>query len=109
MRYVTLVDVLTLMFNTHLQHRDLHWGQILVKDVPSKGFDRGSARAPGGQLPMDHPTHGVKATVIDLGLARMDACGDNGSIEIYWTPFDEEIFEGEGQRVAFELLHPPLI
>ena len=58
---------------------------------------------------MDHPTHGVKATVIDLGLARMDACSDNGTTEIYWTPFDEEIFEGEGQQDAFELLGPLLI
>ncbi|KAH9045269.1 hypothetical protein EDB85DRAFT_2070131 [Lactarius pseudohatsudake] len=72
------------------EHRDLHWGQILVKDVPSKVFDRGV------RLPMDHPAYGVQATVIDLGLARMDACADYGSTEICWTPFDEEIFEGEG-------------
>jgi serine/threonine-protein kinase haspin len=45
---------------------------------------------------MDHPVHGVKATVIDLGLARMGACGNDGSMEIRWTPFEEEIFEGEG-------------
>lgn len=72
------------------EHRDLHWGQILVKDVPSKVFDRGV------RLPMDHPAYGVQATVIDLGLARMDACADYGSTEICWTPFDEEVFEGEG-------------
>jgi hypothetical protein len=53
---------------------------------------------------MDHPAHGVQATVIDLGLARMNACGDGGLTEIRWTPFDEEIFEGEGQRVAFDAL-----
>ena len=51
---------------------------------------------PGVWLPMDHLVHGVKATVIDLGLARMDARADDGSTEIHWTPFDEEIFEGEG-------------
>jgi serine/threonine-protein kinase haspin len=43
---------------------------------------------------MDHLVHGVKVTVIDLGLARMDV-GDF-STDIRWTPFDEEIFEGEG-------------
>lgn len=43
---------------------------------------------------MDHLAYGVKATVIDLGLARMDA-GDD-STDIRWTPLDEEIFEGEG-------------
>lgn len=48
-------------------------------------------------LPMDHLSHGIKATVIDLGLARMDArTSDDGSTETHWTPFDEEIFEGEG-------------
>ncbi|KAI9467153.1 hypothetical protein BJY52DRAFT_1236715 [Lactarius psammicola] len=72
------------------EHRDLHWGQILVKDVPSEVFDRDA------RLPMDHPAYGVQATVIDLGLARMDARADDGSTEICWTPFDEEIFEGEG-------------
>jgi serine/threonine-protein kinase haspin len=45
---------------------------------------------------MDHLVHGVKATVIDLGLARMNARTDDGSTEARWTPFDEEIFEGEG-------------
>jgi serine/threonine-protein kinase haspin len=40
---------------------------------------------------MDDPSHGVEATIIDLGLARMD--GGDG---IHWTPFDDEIFEGEG-------------
>jgi serine/threonine-protein kinase haspin len=47
---------------------------------------------------MDHLVHGVKATVIDLGLARMDA-GDS-STDIRWTALDEEIFEGEGYGVA---------
>ena len=58
---------------------------------------------------MDHPYHGVQATVIDLGLARMNACGDGGLTEICWTPFDEEIFEGEGQWVSFDVLGPLLI
>ena len=40
---------------------------------------------------MDDPSHGVEATIIDLGLARMD--GGDG---VHWTPFDDEIFEGEG-------------
>ncbi|TFY83052.1 hypothetical protein EWM64_g948 [Hericium alpestre] len=41
---------------------------------------------------MDHPSAGVKATIIDLGLSRMD----DGEDDTHWTPFDEEIFEGEG-------------
>jgi serine/threonine-protein kinase haspin len=53
---------------------------------------------------MDHPVHGVKATVIDLGLARMDAQADNGSTEVHWTPFDKEIFEGEGGCTVMDSL-----
>ena len=44
---------------------------------------------------MDDPRFGVKITIIDLGLSRMDATDDRGRIT-YWTPFEEEIFEGEG-------------
>jgi len=40
---------------------------------------------------MDDPSHGVETTIIDLGLARMDGGGG-----VHWTPFDDEIFEGEG-------------
>ena len=59
---------------------------------------RKTASTTDALLPMDHLVHGVKATVIDLGLARMDA-GD-GTTDIRWTPLDEEIFEGEGQGIA---------
>ena len=48
-------------------------------------------RKVGTKTPMDDLSHGVEATIIDLGLARMD--GGDG---IHWTPFDDEIFEGEG-------------
>lgn len=48
---------------------------------------------------MDDITHGVLATVIDLGLSRMDA-GDGGDGErVHWTPFDEEVFMGEGNSI----------
>lgn len=69
------------------EHRDLHWGQILVRDaVTTKVSSKRQA--------MDDQIHGVQATVIDLGLARMS--GHDGATEPTWTPFDEEIFEGEG-------------
>lgn len=46
---------------------------------------------------MDDPSHGIEATIIDLGLARMNDDGDEGEGgKVHWTPFDEEIFEGEG-------------
>jgi serine/threonine-protein kinase haspin len=48
-------------------------------------------RKANNKTPMDDLSHGVKATIIDLGLARM-----NGGDGVHWTPFDDEIFEGDG-------------
>lgn len=47
---------------------------------------------------MDHDIHGVRATVIDLGLSRMESDEDSGE-SVRWTPFDDEVFEGEGNFV----------
>lgn len=44
---------------------------------------------------MDDPDHGVLVTVIDLGLSRMNS-HDGYDANVHWTPFDEEVFEGEG-------------
>lgn len=50
---------------------------------------------------MDDRSHGVQATIIDLGLSRMDA-GDGGDGErVHWTPFDDEVFMGEGMKAKF--------
>ncbi|EGO02049.1 hypothetical protein SERLA73DRAFT_86185 [Serpula lacrymans var. lacrymans S7.3] len=70
----------------NFEHRDLHWGQILVKTVPIPKTKRLT------KMPMDDIRFGLKATIIDLGLSRMDA----NESKTYWTHFDEEIFEGEG-------------
>ncbi|KAF8622109.1 hypothetical protein AX15_007244 [Amanita polypyramis BW_CC] len=80
------------------EHRDLHWGQILVKDVPAADVLtlNNLCLNVSNRLFMDDPVHGVQATVIDLGLSRMDASDSNGFEKIYWTPFDGEIFMGEG-------------
>ncbi|KAI0720324.1 hypothetical protein C8T65DRAFT_716067 [Cerioporus squamosus] len=72
------------------EHRDLHWGQILVKNVPAKSTSRRKTRTA-----MDDPDNGVLVTIIDLGLARMDSHAGAGD-SVHWTPFDEETFEGEG-------------
>ncbi|TFY63228.1 hypothetical protein EVJ58_g3377 [Rhodofomes roseus] len=71
------------------EHRDLHWGQILVKTVASSS----SAHRGAGKMAMDDESHGIEATVIDLGLARMET---SDGAETHWTPFEEEVFEGEG-------------
>lgn len=79
------------------QHRDLHWGQILVRRIesPITGPLKNRSNAP--TMFADDPSHGVQATIIDLGLARLDRiAADAGGEETYWTPLAEEIFEGEG-------------
>lgn len=48
---------------------------------------------------MDGTRFGVKVTIIDLGLSRMNAVDAQGS-NMYWTSFDNEIFEGEGELVS---------
>lgn len=84
------------------KHRDLHLGQILVKTraVPALQTLRAQpqnqpVRKPR-KLKMDDPAHGIVVTLIDLGLARMDAGDGCGGEMIHWTPFDKEIFMGEG-------------
>ncbi|GJJ07172.1 hypothetical protein Clacol_001372 [Clathrus columnatus] len=74
------------------EHRDLHWGQILVKSTGHSSPKRRSKQHE--MLPMDHPLLGISVTIIDMGLARMNAI--NCKDKIYWTPFDDVIFEGEG-------------
>jgi serine/threonine-protein kinase haspin len=51
------------------------------------------------RVAMDDTRFGVNVTIIDLGLSRMSAADAHGS-KIYWTPFDNEIFEGEGELVS---------
>ncbi|TBU39697.1 hypothetical protein BD309DRAFT_1083246 [Dichomitus squalens] len=72
------------------EHRDLHWGQILVKDAPPKSAPRRKTR-----VSMDDAGHGVLVTIIDLGLSRMDS-HDAAGAGVHWTPFDAETFEGAG-------------
>ncbi|PPQ64615.1 hypothetical protein CVT24_008352 [Panaeolus cyanescens] len=86
------------------EHRDLHVGQILVKDLPIQNASnilkphstnqRGRPKAI--RVYMDDASHGIEATVIDLGLSRMDAGDGHGGDPIHWTPIDQEVFEGEG-------------
>ncbi|KAJ3756463.1 hypothetical protein EV360DRAFT_84929 [Lentinula raphanica] len=85
------------------EHRDLHWGQILVKDLPlttNLPLQQHKLNTPARKhVPknyMDDPSTGVEVTLIDLGLARMDAGDGQGGEMVHWTPFDDETFMGEG-------------
>ncbi|KAG9091035.1 hypothetical protein FRC06_000737 [Ceratobasidium sp. 370] len=63
------------------EHRDLHWGQILVQSVP-----RSKAKV---KSKTDPP---VRVTLIDLGLSRMDTHTQTP----WYTELEPEIFEGKG-------------
>ncbi|KIY69735.1 hypothetical protein CYLTODRAFT_215242 [Cylindrobasidium torrendii FP15055 ss-10] len=83
------------------EHRDLHLGQILVKDLPAASATALRAQVRNHDVAsskewMDSSAHRVKVTIIDLGLSRMDAGDGSGGEMIHWTPFDDEVFEGEG-------------
>lgn len=86
------------LLNLHdiqIKHRDLHWGQILVKETDADSSSSRKNAVMMGSLMMNDPNHGVRATIIDLGLARIDR-RESGRDNTYWTPFDAAIFEGEG-------------
>ncbi|KAF5393133.1 hypothetical protein D9757_001303 [Collybiopsis confluens] len=85
------------------EHRDLHWGQILIKDLLGRNdlpMQQQNLNTPAKQHSsrafMNDPSHGVHVTLIDLGLARMDAGDGNDGEVVHWTPIDEETCMGEG-------------
>ena len=59
-----------------------------TEDVPAP-------RPKTGKVPMDDASFGVCATIIDLGLSRMNA-GDGAGASVHWTPPEAEVFDGEG-------------
>jgi len=69
------------------EHRDLHWGQILIQERSLVKAGRG--------LPLNDPSfQGLKATIIDFGLSRMSV--REHSPQSQYTEFDEVIFDGKG-------------
>lgn len=73
-----------------------------MKDISIQGalksvnLNHNNGQSKPRRVYMDDLSHGVEATVIDLGLSRMDAGDGTGGNKIHWTPFDDEVFMGEG-------------
>lgn len=73
-----------------IQHRDLHEGQVLLRPV---------VEAVTTEDPSDasHPSFiGLKATLVDFGLSRVDH--PRWTDRPYYTPIPEDVFSGEGDQ-----------
>jgi serine/threonine-protein kinase haspin len=70
------------------EHRDLHWGNILIAATTEKFVEY---RLNGDVIKI--PTHGVKVTIIDYSLSRMVY---DGAILYDNLSKDEELFESTG-------------
>ncbi|GMK53746.1 hypothetical protein CspeluHIS016_0103320 [Cutaneotrichosporon spelunceum] len=72
---------------TEFEHRDLHEGQILINDVEA------DPPAPIADY-LDTRSTGVRATIIDFGLSRLDM-PDQGAV---YSTLPEEVYEGVGDQ-----------
>uniref|UniRef100_UPI003AACD941 serine/threonine-protein kinase haspin n=1 Tax=Centroberyx gerrardi TaxID=166262 RepID=UPI003AACD941 len=72
----------------HFEHRDLHWGNVLVKTTKQK---KGSFLLNGTAQSLD--TRGVLVRIIDYSLSRLEIDGLTVSCDI---SADEELFMGQG-------------
>ncbi|CAM9873359.1 unnamed protein product [Lampetra fluviatilis] len=70
------------------EHRDLHWGNVLVKQTKKKKL---SYRLFGQTFSM--PTHGVQAKIIDYTLSRMEHDGIKKFTDM---ASDKMLFQGQG-------------
>ncbi|XP_015199436.2 uncharacterized protein haspin isoform X2 [Lepisosteus oculatus] len=72
----------------HFEHRDLHWGNVLVKPTKEKEGKYTLNRTPGS-----FETSGVHVNIIDYSLSRLEIDGLTVSCDI---SSDEELFMGKG-------------
>uniref|UniRef100_A0A8D0CNC1 Serine/threonine-protein kinase haspin n=1 Tax=Scleropages formosus TaxID=113540 RepID=A0A8D0CNC1_SCLFO len=70
------------------EHRDLHWGNILVKNTTEK---KGTYIL--NRVPHNFETNGVLVNIIDYSLSRLEIDGLTVSCDI---SADEELFMGQG-------------
>ncbi|KPV78642.1 uncharacterized protein RHOBADRAFT_49210 [Rhodotorula graminis WP1] len=94
------------------EHRDLHWGNILLQSVaarraPASSLSHRLASLSLGQpsspalspLALLDPTScGVRATLIDFTLSRCCVSTSADADQVVFDPFeDDDLFEGEGE------------
>ncbi|TKY91047.1 hypothetical protein EX895_001046 [Sporisorium graminicola] len=84
------------------EHRDLHWGNILVQGVERAAASRNDAAdGDAAKWLVDPSVSGVKATIIDFTLSRASTVAAKGRARkaevLLYYPFDDEsLFEGTG-------------
>ncbi|KAG2493176.1 hypothetical protein HYH03_008597 [Edaphochlamys debaryana] len=90
------------------EHRDLHWGNVLVRPLPGAGAAAGGAEARSGDWldarlqgqTLRVASCGVAATVIDFTNSRLQA--PDGSLAFCDLSADASVFEGTRGDVQFD-------
>lgn len=73
------------------EHRDLHWGNLLIRDDKKKD-SRIQVVIDG--ITLNIMNDGLVASIIDFNLSRLE--GQDGRVYALALTDDEELFEGEG-------------
>lgn len=71
------------------EHRDLHWGNILLSSVDKKK----SITYTLDELTYEIPTKGIEVAIIDFTLSRIEY---DGVVMFNDLAIDEELFTGDG-------------
>ena len=75
------------------EHRDLHWGNILVKPTTETSYEYKLDK----NTIYSVSTHGMKATIIDFSLSRLSVKSNDEAIEIYKdVSEDPTLFTAQG-------------
>lgn len=72
----------------HFEHRDLHWGNVLLKKTNLKEVHYTLSGKTG-----TIPTHGLQVNIIDYTLSRLER---DGVVVFCDISMDEDLFTGEG-------------
>ncbi|CAO1628054.1 unnamed protein product [Jaminaea pallidilutea] len=82
------------------EHRDLHWGNVLVAETDASSDAGANHDEAAWKQLIDAPSSGVKATIIDFTLSRLQCPNDgkrSGKNLFYDLSRDAEVFKGEAK------------